>query len=47
MAERSFEGPEGHQAEVSISAGIAELRDGMADPEALIAAADRALYRAK
>jgi diguanylate cyclase (GGDEF)-like protein len=46
VAGRRFEGPDG-AAEVSISAGIAELRDGLEHPEALVAAADRALYRAK
>ncbi len=47
VAKAVFEGPEGQRAQVSISAGIAQLRDDIESPEALVAAADRALYRAK
>ncbi len=47
VAKSRFEGPEGQPASVTISAGLAELGPDMDAPEALIAAADRALYRAK
>ena len=35
------------QLMLTASAGVAELSDGMSDPDALIAAADGALYAAK
>lgn len=41
---RSGRGP---SVQVTISLGVAELKAGMAEPEALIEAADRLLYRAK
>jgi two-component system cell cycle response regulator len=47
VAKTRFEGPEGQQARVTVSAGLAELGPEMDGPEALVAAADRALYRAK
>ncbi len=47
VGRRCFEGPEGQLASVTISAGLAELDPEMDAPEALLAAADRALYRAK
>ena len=34
-------------SEVTISAGVADERDGKGDPEATMGAADRALYAAK
>ena len=43
----SFEAPDGRMVEARISMGIAEYHEGMKSPDELIAAADRALYRAK
>jgi diguanylate cyclase (GGDEF)-like protein len=42
-----FEDPDGKQLSVTISFGVAEYRKEFATPEELVAAADRALYRAK
>ena len=46
---RASEAPsgQGRTIEVTVSAGVADARDGKGDPEATIAAADRALYAAK
>lgn len=42
-----FEDPDGKQLSVTISFGVAEYRKEFSTPEELVAAADRALYRAK
>jgi len=47
VAKARFEGPEGQEATVTISAGLAQLDADMDGPEALVATADRELYRAK
>lgn len=43
----TFHGPEGEHVRVTLSVGVADLRPGMETPQDLVAAADRALYRAK
>jgi len=47
VEEHAFEVPEGPPVSVTLSIGVAEHRGSFEKPEALIAAADRALYVAK
>jgi diguanylate cyclase (GGDEF)-like protein len=41
------EAESGGEPAQTISAGVAEYREGMKDPDELLAAADQALYQAK
>jgi two-component system cell cycle response regulator len=47
VADAHFETPDGRTCSVTLSIGVAEYGGAMASPEALVAAADAALYRAK